>query len=43
MHVHVSGYTHLLIYTSGGWWEKLLEDGIIVMAGLEQMEQSQTC
>lgn len=41
MHVHVSGYTHLLICTSGGWWEKLSEDRVIVM--LDRNKQSQTC
>lgn len=41
MHVHVSGYTHLLIYISGGWWEKLSEDRVIVM--LDRNKQSQTC
>ncbi|CDQ82933.1 unnamed protein product [Oncorhynchus mykiss] len=26
-----------------GWWEELLEDGLIVMAGMELMELSQAC
>lgn len=28
---------------SGGWWEELKEDMLILMAGMELMEQSQTC
>lgn len=39
MHVHVSGFTHLLIYTSGGWWEKLSEDRVIVILD----RNKQTC
>jgi hypothetical protein len=31
------------LHSRGGWWEKLSEDGLIVMAGKESMEWSQTC
>ena len=27
----------------GGWWEELLDDRLIVMSGMESMEQSQKC
>jgi hypothetical protein len=29
-------------HTRGGWWEELEEDRLIVMAGMESMERSQT-
>ena len=32
----------MYLYNRGGWWEELLEDALIVMAGIEQTEWYQT-
>lgn len=31
------------LHSRGGWWEALKEDGLIVKAGMESLEWSQTC